>query len=190
MFDHIKAAWPIVKANLVGWIIFILVLGLVNSVTGGLGVILMPNAYRAVRNAIVRQEGPSIGDLFNFDNFMDDLVAVIVWIGGISIGSLFCFVGAPVVAILLFWVPMLAAEGKFAAIDAAKASFAHTKANLGTIVMFYIAAMLTIFCATLLCYLPIFLAAPTVFVAHWMFFQSQRDAIYAAADAAGIPTKP
>ncbi len=190
MFDHFKAAWPIVKANLVGWIIFILVFGIFNSFTGGLGVILMPNAYRAVRNAIVRQEGPSIGDLFNFDNFMDDLVAVIVWVGGISLGSLLCFVGAPVVALLLFWMPMLAAEGKFAAFDAAKASLAHAKSNIGAIIMFYIAAMIVVFLAALCCYLPIFLAAPMVFVAHWLFYESQRDAIMAAAQAAGIPTKP
>jgi len=189
MFDHFKAAWPIVKANLVGWLIFIFVLGIVNSVTGGLGVILMPNAYRAVRNAIVRQEGPSVGDLFNFDNIMDDLVAVIVWIGGISLGSLLCFVGAPVVALLLFWMPMLAAEGKFAALDAAKASLAHAKGNIGGILMFYIASMVVVFVAMLCCYLPVFLAAPVVFVAHWMYFESQRDAIYAAALEAGVPTK-
>ena len=190
MFDHLKAAWPIVKANLVGWIIFVVVFGIVNSFTGGLGIILMPNAYRAVRNAIVRQEGPSIGDLFNFDNFMDDLVAMLVYFGTIFIGTWLCFIGAPIAMILFFWMPMLAAEGKFAAVDAAKASMAHAKGNIGAIVMFLIGAWIAIFLGTLCCYVGVFVAAPVVFVAHWMFYESQRDAIMAAAQAAGIPTKP
>ncbi len=190
MFDHFKAAWPTVKANLVGWIIFIVVFKLVKVFTGGLGIILLPNAYRAVRNAIVRQEGPSIGDLFNFDNFMDDLVAMLVHSATIFIGVWLCGLGAPIAVILFFWMPMLAAEGKFAAVDAAKASMAHAKGNIGAIIMFLVAAWLVVVAGTLCCYVGMFVALPVVFVGKWMFYLSQRDAILTAAEEANIPTKP
>lgn len=133
MFEHFKSGWEVVKPGLIGWIIFCIVLMVLMSF--GIGIFFMPNAYRAIRNAARSHSAPEIGALFNSDHIVDDAVAMIVYTVAIWIGSLLCGVGAIAAAILLFWMPMLAADGRFAAIDAAKASLAHAKANIGAIVV-------------------------------------------------------
>lgn len=186
MFDHFKAAWPIVKANLVGYVIFGIAFMIVNSFTFG---ILMPNAFRAIEAAIQRGEAPAIGALFNFDSIMDDLVHVLVQGVGIGIGTIACFVGAPIMALLLLWMPQLAADRKFAAVDAAKASLFHAKGMIGGIIMFLIAAWLVNMAGALACGLGSLVTFPMTMVAMRMFYNANRDAILANAQAQGIATK-
>jgi hypothetical protein len=186
MFDHFKAAWPIVKANLVGFIIFGIVFMLVNGFTFG---ILMPNAFRAIDAAIERQEAPAIGDLFSFDTIVDDLVHVLIQGVGISLGTIACVVGAPIMALLLIWMPQLAADRKFAAVDAAKASLFHAKGMIGGIVMFFIAAWLVNFAGALACGVGSLVTLPMTMVAMRLFYKANADAIMANAQAQGIPTK-
>jgi uncharacterized membrane protein len=187
MFDHFKAAWPIVKANLVGWMIFAIVMAIVLSF--GIGIFLMPNCHRAVRNAIVRQEAPAIGDIFNFDNIGADLAIMLTFIVAMVIGYMLCIIPGIIAAFGLFWMPFLAAEGKFAAIDAAKASFGHAKSNIVPIILFLIVSSVLNQIGGVACGIGALITMPITFVAMWLFFESQRDAIYAGAQAAGIPMK-
>ncbi len=187
MLDHFKAAWPIVKENLVGWIIYGVVLSIVLSF--GVGVFLMPNAYRGVRNAIARQESPSIGDLFNFDNIASDIIHIVVFAVAVSIGNVLCVIPGIALAFLLFWMPFLAADNKFAAVDAAKASLAHAKSNIVPIILFLIVASILNQIAAFLCVIPVLVTVPLTIVAGWLYYSAERDNIMAAAQAAGIPTK-
>jgi uncharacterized membrane protein len=188
MFDHFKSGWQVVKNGLVGWIIFGIVLMVLMSF--GVGIFFMPNAYRAIRNAAQAQSAPEIGALFNFDHIVEDAVAMIVYTVAIWIGSLLCGVGAIAAMLLLFWLPMLAAEGRYAAIDAAKASLAHAKANIGAIVVFLLIAWLINMGGAMVCYVGVLVTFPVTMAAQWLFYSQHRDAILAAANAAGVPTKP
>ncbi len=188
MLDHFKAAWPTVKANLVGWIIFGIVFMIVISF--GIGVFLMPNVYRAVRKAIASGEGPSIGDLFDFDNIGSDIAIMLVFMVAVCIGYMLCIIPGIILGFLLFWMPMLAADGKFAAVDAAKASLAHAKSNFVPILVFLVIASILNQIAAYLCVIPALITVPLTLVAGWLFYASERDAIMAAAQAAGIPSKP
>jgi uncharacterized membrane protein len=187
MFDHYKAAWPIVKANLVGWIIFSIVARLMSKFSFG---ILGVNAIRATRAAIARQEAPSIGELFNFDNISGDAVSVIVEMIGVLLGCLACLVGMPIMAFLLTWMPELAADNKFAGLDAAKASMHHVKRNIGAVLLFGIASMLVRLAGVAVCGVGVFVANPLNMVARALFYEANATDIMATAQAAGVPTKP
>jgi uncharacterized membrane protein len=188
MLDHFKAAWPIVKANLVGWIIFGLVAMILLSL--GIGIFLMPNIHRTVRNAIERQEGPAIGDIFNFDYIGSDIAIILVFIVAVSIGYVLCIIPGIILAFGLFWMPFLAADNKFAAVDAAKASFAHAKGNFVSILVFLIIGSILNQIGAYACGIPALITVPLTLVAAWLFYSSERENILAAAEAAGIPTKP
>ncbi len=188
MIDHFKSGWNIVKNGFVGWIVFGIVLLVLFSF--GIGIFLWPNAFRAIRKASESQQGPSLGDLFNFDNIVDDAVAMIVYLVAIWIGSLFCGVGGVVAAVLLFWMPMLAADGKFAAVDNAKASLAHAKTIIGPIIVFFIVTWLINFCGALLCYIGVLVTFPLTIAAQWVFYTQYRHDILTTAQQAGVPTKP
>ncbi len=185
--DHFKSGWEVVKPTLVPWIVFALIFLVILST--GLGLFLMPNAFRAIRDAVDRQQGPELSDLFDFSNISDDLVAMLVYMVGVTIGSFLCGVGAIPAGVLLFWVPMLAAEGQFGGVECAKASLAHAKANFMAILVFMLVAILINSAASLLCYIPVLVSMPVTFAAQWLYYTRNRDEILAAASAAGVPTK-
>ena len=188
--DHFSSAWAVVKENLSAWIIFGLVYSLAVSITGGLAALLItPNVFRATRNALQQNRGPEIGELFNFDHVGDDIMAMLLYGVAIGIGSVACGVGALAAAVLFFWVPMLAADGHFGAMESMKASMAHAKGAIGPIVIFTLIAYALNSVASLLCFLPILVTLPISIVAMWQYYQLEQGAIHQAAAQAGVPTK-
>ena len=129
--DWYKAAWQRMRPNPVPWIVLGLVFTANSGITGGLGLVLLPNLLRAFRDALANGDGPRISQLFRFrtDRLADDLLTMLLWlVVHAAAAKLALLVLVPVV--LLFWVPALAAEGQLHGLSTVRASFAHTRANL------------------------------------------------------------
>jgi uncharacterized membrane protein len=185
--DYFKQGWEIVKPNIGPWIILVIVLGAVSSVTGGLGMlILMPNAYRVVRKARAENAGPELGGLFNFDRIGDDLVAMLLQMVANMVGMLICCVGMIATGVLFSWVPFLLAEDRYKGMASLKASMAHAKQNFGKIIVFMLIAMVVNTIGMLVCYVGLFVTMPVTLVAQWLFYEANRDEILRAAQEAGV----
>lgn len=188
--DNFTAAWSVVKENLSAWIIVGLVYTLAISITGGIAALLItPNLFRATRNALAQNRGPEMGELFNFDHIGDDIMAMLLYGVAVGIGSIACGVGALAAAVLFFWVPMLAADGRLGGMEAMKASLAHAKGAIAPIIIFTLIAYALNMVASLVCFLPVLVTAPVTFVAMWQYYQREQDAIYQMAAQQGIPFK-
>lgn len=187
--DHYKESWELIKGDLVPWIVLLFVFSMVNSFTGGLGMFLLPNLFRAVRNALAEQRSPEIGELFEFDAITDDVVTVILQNIANMIGMMVCCVGIFATMVLFFFAPMMAADGDLAPMDIMKGSMAFAKANFGEIFTFILVGALVNFAGALLCGIGTFVTIPVTFVASWRFYEMHKEAILAAADAEGLPRK-
>lgn len=184
--EHIQSAWGVVSENLVGWIIYSVVFGLVVGFTCGLGAILAVNHYRGIAAAVAENRAPEIGDLFNFDNIGEDVMWLVVMAVAIFIGELACGIGAVVAVVLLNWSIFIVAEGKMSAMDSFKGSFEHAKENWTEILIFVLICGALNFVGVLCCYVGIFVTAPVVACANWLFFSANKEAIYAKASEAGL----
>lgn len=185
--EHFSAAWEDIKDNLVGWILYVLVFGVVNSFTGGLAaLVLLPNVLRGTRDALHGGVAPDIGGMFNFDKVGDDVVAMLIQGVGIAIGSLACGIGALVAAVLFIWIPFIAAEGKFAPADSWKVSLAHAKGSAVDIIVFLLIAGVVNMVGSLLCGVGLLVTIPVTLAAQWKFFEANRDQIYALASQEGV----
>ena len=187
--EHFTNGWETVKQDLVPWLILYVVFSVVISATGGLGLILLPNVFRATRKSLAEGGAPEIGDLFNFDNLTDDLVGMLLKSVADMIGSMLCGIGAIATGVLFFWVPLLATENRYDGPGLMKASFAHAKGNFGEIFVFVLIAMVVNFIGLLLCCIGLFVTAPVTLVATALFYETNRDAILAAAEEAGVEAK-
>ncbi len=187
--EHFSNGWATVRQDIVPWLILYVVFSVVMSFTGGLGIILLPNMFRATRKALAGGTAPEVGDVFNFDNLTDDLVGMLLKGIADCAGSLACGVGAIATSVLFFWVPLLATENRYDGMGLMKASFAHAKGNFGEILIFLLVAMVVNFLGVLACCIGIFITAPVTLVAMAHFYEANREAILAAADGAGVEAK-
>jgi len=188
--DHLKYAWEIVSQNLVCWIIFGLVFGVVVSFTGGLGAVLLPNAIRATRKAIGGNAAPEIGELFVFDTIADDAITVIGQGIANMVGSLICGIGVLATAPMFLFAPYVVTEGTYDAMGSLKVSMEHGKANLvgNLIQLLIIGVVINVLISVTLGFGAI-IATPIALVAFEHFYQEQRSHVLAAGQAAQIPTK-
>ena len=184
--DHIKAGWETVQPNLVGWIIYTVVFGVVVSFTFGLGAILGINFIRGAKSAIDEGTAPEIGGLFNFDNIVQDLITMIIVGVANSIGSALAGIGALITGTVLFWAPMLVADGKAEAVEACKASVAHAKANFMEILIFLLIASVVNMVGALACGLGMIVTAPVTVAAGILYYNSAKDEILSLAQQDGV----
>lgn len=189
--EHLGPAWSLVSRNLVGWLIWTLALvGLIFVTFGLWALFLGPNVYLAAKRAGERGGAPSIGDLFDLSHLGDYIVYMLILFG---IGVMNALVGAfcvcfvvitiPVgllLPVLLFWVPMLLADGACSASDAVGKSFRAVQASLGGPLVFVVVSLIIQFVASLPCGLGLLVSVPTVTVAGWLYYQAERERILAA----------
>jgi len=184
----LKSGWNIVIEHPWEWIVvtvFYLYLLMI-----GIGILFLPNMIRISRKAADQGVPPSVSDLFNFDHFADDALAIIVQKIAVVVGLCFCFIGAPILTILLYWTAHLAADGLYEPIDCLKASFAHAKSNAFNILMNVVVIWVLVHvCVFFTCGVGMIIGMPVFIVAIERFYRSECAAIVAAADAAGIPRK-
>ena len=178
--DYIKAAWPIVKENLVGWVLYFLVLGI--TLGFGVGFFFIPNAIRGAMTAIDDNAAPEIGALFNFDNISGDAIGMILFGVAYSLGMMACGIGALVVGILGFFIPMILAEGNHEPVDAIKASFAGSKEIAMQIFVFMIIAGFVNMLGAMACYIGSLVTGPIVFVAAILYWRDVREQVLAASN--------
>jgi len=183
--DFIKAAFGTIKKHPVPWILLGLVFGMIQPFGGAF---LMPNFIRIARKAAASEEPPDIGDLFKFDDIADDLVTMVILSVAVILGIFACFIGAWIVAFLGTWTIHLRADKLYAPMDCIKASMYHVKDNfvdvfVGTLII----QMVVMFGVIFTCGLGALVATPILVIALERFYDSNRDGIIAAADAAGIP---
>ena len=185
--DYFKYAWSVVKEDLVAWIILGLVVAVANQFF--IGLFLMPQLIRVVRKSMADNMAPAIGDYFNFDHISNDAITMVVLIAVYFVSALACYLPIFAAIPLLFWAQHLAAENRYEPIDNLKASFAHAKENFGTIfVTLFVIWLCGMAVVMVTCGLGGLVIMPMMIVAFEKFYQDNRADIFAAAEAAGVPS--
>lgn len=188
--DNLKYGWEVVSQNLVGWVIFGLVFGCVVSFTGGLGLVLTPNALRAVRKAAVADAAPEIGELFQFDNIKEDAIVMVASMVAHGIGSVLCGIGALATVGMFFFAQYLESDGSCDASTAMRVSLEHGSKNLMPHLweLLVMAVIVSIF-GTVTFGLGYLVGTPVLLVAFEKYYQDTRGDIYAVAQTAGLSMK-
>ena len=188
--DNLKYGWSVVSQNLVGWVIFGVVFGCVVSFTMGLGVVLMPNALRATRKAVLADAAPEVGELFQFDQLKEDAIVMVASMVAHSIGSMLCGIGALATLGMFFFAPYLESDGSCDASGAMRVSLEHGSKNLmphlwELLVMTIIVSIV----GTVTFGLGYLVGTPVLLVAFEKYYQDTRGEIYAVAKTASLSMK-
>lgn len=180
-------AWQIVRADAFAWMLVTTLFLFVVVATGGLGFLLYTNLLRAAGRAIDNGAPPEIGDLFRFDGVSDEFVTLLIKLIADSFGLSLCLIGVLVTHVLTFWLPHLAIEGQYDPVAAVRASYAHATIDPGEIFSFNAKLSLLNTFGLLCCCVGLLITLPITLVAMELHWREQREAVYAAADAAGVP---
>ena len=188
--DNLKYGWEVVSQNLVGWIIFGIVFGCVVSFTFGLGIVLMPNALRATRKAILADAAPEVGELFQFDNIKEDAIVMIASSVAHSIGSMLCGVGALATLGMFFFAPYLESDGSCDASGAMRVSLEHGSKQI-RVHLWELLVMIVIISVfgSVTMGLGYLVGTPVLLVAFEKYYQDSRPEIYAVAKTASLSMK-
>ena len=185
--DHIGPAWEAIKDHLVEHALFAAVFTLICAFSLSIGALVWAPIYvRGLAKAMAEQRGPDINDLFDFDRTADDVVAMLL--AAIVIVIAFCLCVLPVFAaiVVLFWVPIVAAEGRYTPADCLKVSIEAVKADPVQVVLFLaIGAVVNAIAASLL-YLPLLITLPLFSVAQLLWYNAEAEDIHRLAAEAGI----
>ena len=185
---HLQTAWNIVTPHAWNWIVVTVFYLYLLSV--GIGLLFFPNMVRMARKAADEGIPPSVGDLFHFEHFADDALAVVSQKILIVAGLCLCLVGSPILSILLYWTLHLAADNVFEPLDCLKAAFLYGKTNFLHLFVNVVVIHMVVYAAVFFtCGLGIVLGLPIIIVAIERFYRSETPRIFAEADAAGIPRK-
>jgi uncharacterized membrane protein len=186
--EYFSKGWDITKDNFLAWVILFVVYTAIVPFTLGFGAILSINLWRATKTAIEGNKAPVVGDLFQFDRIVDDIILLVLLLISMCVGFLFCCVGYLVAAILFFWAPLLLADGKLSPMNAMKASLGHAKGEMVAVLIFLVLVSVTSTLGAIACGVGIYLALPVIYAAQWSFFMDHRDEIYQLAEASGLDT--
>ena len=185
--DHLGPAWNNVKDHLVPYAVYVLVFTLVAVFTFGLGALaLTPNYFRGFQRALAGNTGPDVGDLFNFDNIADDVVAMLLMALAVGIGFMLCVLPGIALAILFFWVPLLAASGSYEPVDTLKASLYAVKNDPVQPIIFMVVMGVVNSIATNIMFLPYLISAPVFLAAQVLWFNQVQGEIKQLAVAEGV----
>src|SRR5262249_34945480 len=120
-----------------------------------------------------------IGSLFAFDNFVNNLIAIII--AAVVCG--FCFLLFP----LFFFVgPILADHPGVGFMDAVKGALAFGKGNFVPTFFLGIVIGIVIFIGELACGVGVLITAPVAYAAIWIAYEEHKAAIHAAAAEGGV----
>lgn len=184
--DHLSPAWSRVSDHLVPWIVFTLVFVVVSTITCGLGLVFAPNVYVAAKKSVEDGQPPAIGDLFAMDHIVDYLILVLVGLVASLVAAMIPVIGSFLVAMFLFWAPMLIVDGKHSAMQAIQVSARAVAKDPVGVLLFLLVQVVGSVVSGFLCGLPLLIVLPWLVVAGWMFYRASEDVLTAAAQEAGF----
>lgn len=103
--------------------------------------------------------------MFKTDNLGQVVLAALIIAVATGIGALFCGVGAIIVGFFTQYTMFFLVDKNMPALEAIKASVSFVNKNLGTLIGFYIAAIIAVAIGFLLCFVGSLLAIPVVVIA-------------------------
>lgn len=178
-------AWETIRERPLPWVVITGTWSVLSVLTSGLGLVLMPNLWRAMQRGVDSGNGPVWTELFNFESLTDDLLTMLMWLVAVTLGALVGVVVVLAPAIVLFWMPLLAMSGRYEGIEAAKASFSHTKRNFGDVALFVLLVVAGNALGAVTC-VGWLLTVPVTMLATLTYFRAEEAAIGDAADADGV----
>ena len=173
-----KEALGVYQRDPASWSVLYGILILLMLFTGGLAVVLLPNALRATRNALADERSPDVAELFriNQKDILEDSIAGVGLLVATLIASSFTGPLATFIGIVLGMAPPAVTEAEVGGIDALQLSVAYMQENPGPMVIHGLIASV-LGAAALCCFFPVFVTAPIAFIAHWMFYLEHRRGI-------------
>ncbi len=179
--DYIKGGWELVKANLVPSIVMsaIILVGSNFLIGAILGPQLIVNYLKGIKEAKASGKPIEIGALFNFDNFVNNFVGLII----AGVFAMCC--GLPF-ALVYFTAPILADHPGTGFMDAVKGALAFGKQNFVPNLILMIILGIVGNLGIVACVVGIFVTFPIVLAAQWLAYEEHKAAIHAAAAEAGI----
>lgn len=185
---YFKFGWDVFKKDVVAWLLLVLVFMAATQVL--IGYVMIPQMIRVVRKSIQTGVAPAVGDFVNFDHLADDAVVMLILMGIYFGAALFCVFPVYPAMLLMFWTQHLAAENRYEPMDCIKASFAHAKENWGAMLgVIIVVGLMTTLVGMVTCGFGMFVMIPVMWIAWEKFYLDNRDDIFAAAAAAGIPSR-
>lgn len=172
--DYIKGGWEIVKPNLVPSIVATLCMCIPI-----LNIQIIINYMRMVKDAKNGGKPIDIGGLFNFDNIVNNIIAMLI----IGVANGFCFLIGP---LFLFAPCILADKPGIGFMDAVKGSLGFGKGNYVPSLIFMIVCGILLVICEILCFLPILVGLPIVLAAHVLAYEEHKAAVAAAAAEMGV----
>ncbi len=144
-------------------------------VTMGLGLVLLPNAFRATRDALRDGRPPELADLFRIDQdaILDDAIAAFGLLVGTMVAGTFTGPLAAFIGIVLQLAPPLVTEPDVGGIDALQLSVAEMQRNPPAMLVHGLVANVANLPA-LCCLVPLVVTAPITGIATWMFYEAHR----------------
>jgi uncharacterized membrane protein len=187
--DYIKSGWELTKSNLVPCIVAVLVMGVLGMI--GVGVFLWGqiavNMYKGFKDAKASGKPMEIGALFNFDNFVNNLIAYIVVGVVMMVLGIIPLVGGFIgQALFLLIGPILADKPGIAFMDAVKAAIAFSKGNFVPCLIFTLICFVLTFVGMIPCGLGVFVTVPITMAATWLVYDEHKAAVAAAAAEMGV----
>lgn len=177
VLDHYRQAWAVFLREPVSWVIYATVFLAAVLFTCGLAGLLMGTYTRELGAAVREERAPRVGAAFDLSRVGNDLVNGLIWSMAISFGASFAGFGGPLAALALQFHTPLAAEDRYDPAQVVQLSAKHVLANLKDHLVFSLVSWAGTFVAisTLFVLMPVVM--PVVGIAHWLFFESERDAL-------------
>lgn len=172
--DYIKGGWELVKPNLVSSIV-----AMICMCIPIVGFQVMINYLKGIKEAKASGKAIEIGSLFAFDNFVNNLVAILI----ASVFAMCC--GIPF-ALVYFVVPILADHPGVGFMDAVKGALAFGKQNFVASLLLMIVLGVVGALGEIACGVGVLITYPVAMAAMWLAYEDHKAAIHAAAAESGI----
>lgn len=186
--DLYRRGWETVQKDMGGWVIYYLVFSLVSGLTGGIGgLLLLGNVLRSTRDAIHANRAPEVSELFSFDKVGDDLPGFALFFLAIFAGSFIPVIGTIAAVVLFAWVPYLTIDRRFQPFELWKITTKSAADDWQQVLVFNLIPGLMALASLCLCGLPMLLAAPVIGVAGWLFYEQNRDRLFAIGERESVP---
>ena len=107
----------------------------------------------------------NVGDIFGYATKPAVLTTAVLVGAATFVGTLLCFVPGIIVGFLTAFAMFFVVDKEMAPVDAIKASISFMTANLGSTIVFYLLAVVTLIVGAIACGIGLFVAAPVVAIA-------------------------